>query len=724
MIRNFIHITLIFLATVALSFAQVPSLINYQGKIAVAGVNYNGTGQFKFALVNGGVNQSQTATATATVVNGFIVGATLTSGGSGYTAAPAVTVNGTGNGAQLLATITGEAVTGLQVVNPGSGYQLGSTTISVAPPTPNMALTTYWSNDGSSSSGSQPTVAVSLPVSNGCYSILLGDTQILNMQQIPPGVFKNNDVRLRVWFSDGSNGFQLMTPDQRLSAVGYAMIAANVPDGAINSNQLATGAVTDAKIAADSISTSKLSDGSVTAEKLADGAVTSLKIAANSISTEKLSSGAVTTDKLASGAVNSVKLADGAVGAEKLGDGAVSLASARDGNVLLTADKRADLENNGFVMIGSLNHTTLRIPNNAKLTGYMDRTAVWTGTEMIVWGGSDSVDTTGNLYNTGGRYNPTTNSWTSTSTAGAPTARRDHTAVWTGTEMIVWGGLVGGDYTNTGGRYNPITNSWTSTSTAGAPTARGDHTAVWTGTEMIVWGDSSNTGGRYNPTTNSWTTISTTGAPTGRLRHTAVWTGTEMIVWGGGDGGADTNTGGRYNPITNSWTSTSTAGAPSARRGHTAVWTGTEMIVWGRRATSFDTTGGRYNPITNSWTSTSTTGAPTGRIDCSVVWTGTEMIVWGGYMQGSPIIYKNDGLRYHPLTDVWDQLTPAYMEHTDTNFMRQSYRSEVWNVRPRSSHSAVWTGRSMILYSGTNSANASVETEIITPSQSYIYSKP
>ena len=35
-----------------------------------------------------------------------------------------------------------------------------------------------------------------------------------------PNLFTNCDVRLRVWFNDGTNGFQLLTPDQRIAAVG------------------------------------------------------------------------------------------------------------------------------------------------------------------------------------------------------------------------------------------------------------------------------------------------------------------------------------------------------------------------------------------------------------------------------------------------------------------------------------------------------------------------
>jgi hypothetical protein len=113
---------------------------------------------------------------------------------------------------------------------------------------------------------------------------------------------------------------------------------------------------------------------------------------------------------------------------------------------------------------------------------------------------------------------------------------------------------------NTGGRYNPSTDSWTATSTTNAPEARSRHTAVWTGSEMIVWGGLGsaflnpggsawfNTGGRYNPNTDSWTATSTTGAPAARERHTVVWTGSEMkmIVWGGQDDTSHFNTGGRY----------------------------------------------------------------------------------------------------------------------------------------------------------------------------------
>src|ERR1043166_6730817 len=129
--------------------------------------------------------------------------------------------------------------------------------------------------------------------------------------------------------------------------------------------------------------------------------------------------------------------------------------------------------------------------------------------------------------------------WADTSVI-TPDGRVYHTAVWTGSEMIIWGGYANGGDLGTGGRYNPTTDSWTLTNMLNAPEARESHTAVWTGTTMIIWGGYSNSsssylpsGGRYNPATDTWLSTSQFNAPAGRYYHTAVWTGSQMIVWGG-----------------------------------------------------------------------------------------------------------------------------------------------------------------------------------------------
>lgn len=97
---------------------------------------------------------------------------------------------------------------------------------------------TYWSNDGTSAGGSEPTHAVGLTVSKGLYSVLLGDT---GMSPILANVFSaHRNVRLRVWFSQAPEApsYQLLAPDQRIAPVGYAMVAATVPDGAVSATAL------------------------------------------------------------------------------------------------------------------------------------------------------------------------------------------------------------------------------------------------------------------------------------------------------------------------------------------------------------------------------------------------------------------------------------------------------------------------------------------------------
>ncbi len=192
--------------------AQVPQIINYQGRITVGGTNYDATGSFKFALVN---------------------------------------TAGTAN---------------------------------------------YWANDGTGSG--QPATGVSLTVSKGLYAVLLGDTTVSGMTTaIGSTVFANSDVRLRVWFSDGS-GYQQLAPDQRIAAVGYALVAATVSDGAITSAKLASGAVT----------ASALASGSVGATQIASGAVGAIQLATGAVGATQLASGAVTSAKLGSAAVGATAL--------------------------------------------------------------------------------------------------------------------------------------------------------------------------------------------------------------------------------------------------------------------------------------------------------------------------------------------------------------------------------------------------------------------------------
>jgi N-acetylneuraminic acid mutarotase len=320
-----------------------------------------------------------------------------------------------------------------------------------------------------------------------------------------------------------------------------------------------------------------------------------------------------------------------------------------------------------------------------------DHTAVWTGAEMIVWGGNDAGS--GNLFGRGLRYNPTLATWTPVNATGEPWGRLGHTAVWTGAEMIVWGGQYGSTPFNDGGRFNPTADTWAATTLSGAPEEKSHHTAVWTGTEMIVWGGDGNTsfqnsGGRYDPGTDSWTAVTTAAAPAGRYLHTAVWTGAEMIVWGGYGGTGDLNTGGRYDPATNAWQPMSTTGVPEARHFQTTLWTGDRMLIWGGKTGDYSSgtiynTGGLYDPAADAWTATSLIGAPSGRFYHSGVWTDSEMIVWGGCSQPGCYTQEYTGAHYDPATNTWTGSTDVRLAPSARNL-----------------HSTVWTGDAMIVWGG------------------------
>jgi len=85
--------------------------------------------------------------------------------------------------------------------------------------------TTYWSNDGTSSGGIEPGSAVTLTVTSGLLTVLLGDTSLGNMDPLPTSAFSDTDRMLRVWFSSDGLAFTQLTPDRRIAAVPYALQA-------------------------------------------------------------------------------------------------------------------------------------------------------------------------------------------------------------------------------------------------------------------------------------------------------------------------------------------------------------------------------------------------------------------------------------------------------------------------------------------------------------------
>ncbi len=304
---------------------------------------------------------------------------------------------------------------------------------------------------------------------------------------------------------------------------------------------------------------------------------------------------------------------------------------------------------------------------------------------MIVWGGA----TKGGFSGSGGIYHPASASegdrWSTMSAVGSPDPRADATAIWDATHawMIVWGGVNdAGERLNTGGVYSTSTDIWKPITTDGAPFPRSGHTAVWTGTEMIVCGgydgitvfqDCSS----YDPVQDAWT-ANFVLTLTAREAHTAVWAGSSIWIWGGLDPtmGMPLGSGASWDFISEN--PLPSLEAPSVRSGHTAVWTGITMWIWGGKGVneSYPEQGAGYR--TGTWHPMKDGELPGGRDGHSAVWidkTG-DVIVWGGADQSGSL---SSGARFHEETHTWSAIgTGPSARHHHTAVVTGDGHMIVW----------------------------------------------
>lgn len=322
--------------------------------------------------------------------------------------------------------------------------------------------------------------------------------------------------------------------------------------------------------------------------------------------------------------------------------------------------------------------------------------AVWTGTEFIVVGGAIDAPAY-NATATGARFDPATGLWRATSTTNALVSHSSLT-VWSGQEVLAYGG--GDQYTSRSGgaRYTPTTDTWAAMSTIGQPGNRMYAANVWASDRWLIWGGWAGvhraTGAMYTPATDTWTAMTTVGAPSARSFPSGVWTGTELIVWGGCDGAMGAcpgikGDGAIYNPATDSWRAMSPIGAPSARNNHAAVWTGSELLIWaGATGPNFSpqvNDGARYDPTTDTWRAMSNVGAPSPRAAFGAAWLHDKMVIWGPT--------NGDGFLYDPSNDQWSRMQSTGQPSGRQRFgFAVSDRSVfVWGGIPLDGVGAVWT---------------------------------
>lgn len=250
--------------------------------------------------------------------------------------------------------------------------------------------------------------------------------------------------------------------------------------------------------------------------------------------------------------------------------------------------------------------------------------------------------------------------------------RFQHAAVWTGDEMIVFGGYDGGEGGEGGAAaYSPATGAWRRL--ADPPdAAKGAPVAVWTGTELIAFGgdpDDTTHGAIYDPQEDQWRTVSEAalGNANSSASH-AVWTGDRVLLVGffreredeaGGAQGAAL-----YDPATDDWTQLPDAPEvlPYFRD---AVWTGNELVLIGPEPAS----GSRapqqimalaLNPATATWR---TLPAPPldVRGQLLVAWSGQEVVVGGGntFSDAGARPTHQDAAAFDPATSTWRMLPDA-----------------------------------------------------------------
>lgn len=179
-----------------------------------------------------------------------------------------------------------------------------------------------------------------------------------------------------------------------------------------------------------------------------------------------------------------------------------------------------------------------------------DHASVIAGNSLFVWGGA-AGSFRPHPVNTGGLYDLISGTWTATSMEGVPLESVSPRAFLNDGKVIV----TGGEFTSEGGIFDLGSLTWERKITD--PIWRDDNSAVFTGKDVIIWGGNhypdfdpvvaAPTGSIYDPEQDVWRLANAQNQPAGRIQHQCVWAGDRMICW---DGSADDSTGGIYFPNT------------------------------------------------------------------------------------------------------------------------------------------------------------------------------
>lgn len=351
------------------------------------------------------------------------------------------------------------------------------------------------------------------------------------------------------------------------------------------------------------------------------------------------------------------------------------------------------------IALGTLAGTWSTVAD-APIQGRQGHTAIWTGSEMIIWGGepgpaaiddnrtSDGAD--------GAAYDPSSDTWRLLPRAPIK-GRTLHAAVWTGREMVVWGGRANDDSpSGDGAAYDPATNRWRML--APAPfVSSGSKAVVWARDHLVVVDGAVDTNGpvhlsaaSYDPATDDWAALPGVDPPFANAFSLAwtgndivllvtrfdqpasgflltpgsiepgpswrpisappqvalnadgpqIFTGTEVLVRYSVEGSGDRVA--AYDPNLDSWRDASAP--PLGLGGGSDTWTGT-LAVFGLG------TGGMdrwtvYDPTRDGWLRFAARN-DVHRDFATQVWTGDRLLVWGGFL-GESFLRPPGGFAFVP----------------------------------------------------------------------------
>lgn len=229
----------------------------------------------------------------------------------------------------------------------------------------------------------------------------------------------------------------------------------------------------------------------------------------------------------------------------------------------------------------------------------------------------------------------------------APIDRRTGAgAVWTGDELVVFGGANSTE-TDGAAAYDPEDRSWREL--ADAPDGLGFVTAAWTGREVVAlstnpfdW-EAGRPGAVYDPGRDAWRPMAAAGIGVPDSLSVPAWTGDRVVVattTPAGEIGVSRAVGAAaYDPATDTWSSLPAAPEPVGGPGQ-AVWTGDELVHVGRTPYTPGVEGTdtfvpgplvaqALDPDTGTWRTLPSPPVPAAE-DTAVAWTGDELVVVGG----------------------------------------------------------------------------------------------